>query len=109
MVNASCVLPPEYRNGDLLRCRAVKDGVIEFEIVRLAALPSDENPPNARRDSIIAYLRRRASRWQAMADHFQATGEHHVAERFGGAARLTADAIQDIMADVDLMPAEPTS
>lgn len=108
MVNASCVLPPEYRNGDLLRCRAVKDGVIEFEIVRLATLPTDD-PANARRDSIIAYLRRRTSRWQEMADDARTTGALHIVERFGGAARLTADAIQDIEVDVDLMPTEPTS
>lgn len=60
MVNASCVLPPEYRNGDLLRYRAVKDGVIEFEIVRLVTLPSptvESLPPEVQQGEALGRLR----------------------------------------------------
>lgn len=167
MVNASCLLPPEFRTGDHLRIRAVTSGVIEFEIVHPASqveayqewvhalgrhivsahkpgqvddrsvavldgyphpdlgLPKENTLEAAlrllklaaergafktlsRRDSIIAYLRRRVVRWHEMSKQL-AAGEPHVAERFAGAARLTEDAIRDLEVDVDLMPAEVTS
>lgn len=57
-----------------------------------------------RRDTIVAYLRRRVDRWQKMSAHALGAGMLHVAERFAGATRLTADAILDIESDVDLMP-----
>ena len=37
MVNASCLIPPEFKTGDHLRIRAVVGGVIEFEIVHPAS------------------------------------------------------------------------
>lgn len=61
----------------------------------------------ARRDSIIAYLRKRATRWGAMSNQAVENGDLCVAERFAGAARLTEDAIHDLEVDVDLMPEEP--
>ena len=58
----------------------------------------------ARRDSIIAYLRRRVVKWRHMASHAQADNRFLVAERFAAAARLTDDVIADLEVDVDLMP-----
>ena len=64
---------------------------------------------NERRDSIAAYLRGRVTKWHEMATHFQAEGQLHVAERFGGASRLAYDAVLDIEADVDLRADAPVA
>lgn len=71
---------------------------------RVDAMTDDE-----RRDSIAAYLRGRATMWHEMATHFQAEGQLHVAERFGGASRLAYDAVLDIEADVDLRADAPVA
>lgn len=97
----STVLPATIKTT-LATCEALRQ-VFE-ERGRLRAAESLPTNTQSRRDSIIVYLRRRATRWQEMAKQALTDGEAHVAERFAGAARLTEDAIRDLEADVDLMP-----